>query len=95
MDVMVSVLAIKYKVCGFKPGRDDGLLRAIKFRRTPFFGGEVKPEASCKIYGMLKSLVSMKKNILCKAKFIIPFARTSSLVLADFAGRIARELGDE
>jgi hypothetical protein len=92
---MVSVLAVKSKVCGFKPCRDDGLLRAIKSRRTTFFGGEVKPEASCKILRHVKITCKYKKKILRKAKFIIPFARTSSLVLADFAGRIARELGDE
>jgi hypothetical protein len=34
---MVKVLAIRPKVCGFKPGR------AIKIRSTPSFEGEVKP----------------------------------------------------
>jgi hypothetical protein len=42
--VVVSVLAILPKVRGFKPGRNDGLLRAIKIRSTPSFGGEVKRE---------------------------------------------------
>jgi hypothetical protein len=41
--VMVSVLAIRPKVRGFKPGRGDGLLRTIKIRTTPSFGREVKP----------------------------------------------------
>jgi hypothetical protein len=33
--VMVIVLAIGAKVCGFKPGRGDGILRAIKIHRFP------------------------------------------------------------
>jgi hypothetical protein len=51
-DVMVSVLATESKVRGFKPGRFDGFLRAIKFHSTPTFGEEVKPEAPCRKYGM-------------------------------------------
>jgi hypothetical protein len=42
-SVIVIVLAIRPKVRGFKPGRGDGFLRAIKIRGTPFFGEEVKP----------------------------------------------------
>jgi hypothetical protein len=44
---MVSVLAIRHKVCGFKLGRGDGFLRAIKIGSTPSFEGEVKPETPC------------------------------------------------
>jgi hypothetical protein len=39
--VMVSVLAIRPKVGGFKPGRGDGFLRVITIRSTPSFRGEV------------------------------------------------------
>jgi hypothetical protein len=50
---MVSVLATGPKVHGFKPGRGDGLLRAIKICSTPFFGEEVKPKAQVvRFYGM-------------------------------------------
>jgi hypothetical protein len=42
---MVSVLATGPKVRGFKPGRGDLFLRAMKIRSTPSFGGEVKPSA--------------------------------------------------
>jgi hypothetical protein len=42
---MVNVLSIVPKVRGFKPGRGDTFLRAIKIRSTPSFGGEVKPKA--------------------------------------------------
>jgi hypothetical protein len=35
--VVVSVLATRPKGCGFEPGQGDGLLRAIKIRRTPPF----------------------------------------------------------
>jgi hypothetical protein len=43
--LIVSVLAIRLKVFGFKPGRGGGFLRTIKILGTPFFGGEVKPSA--------------------------------------------------
>jgi hypothetical protein len=41
-----SVLATGPKGRGFKPGRGDGFLRAIKICSTPSFGWEVKPEVS-------------------------------------------------
>jgi hypothetical protein len=51
--IVVSVLATGPEGWGFKPGRGDGFLRAIKIRSTPFFGWEVKPEVPChKIYSM-------------------------------------------
>jgi hypothetical protein len=40
---MVSVLAIGPKFRGLKPGRGDRILRAIKIRNTPSFGGQLKP----------------------------------------------------
>jgi hypothetical protein len=43
-DVVVSVLATGTKGQGFKLGRGDGFLRAIKIRSTSSFGWEVKPE---------------------------------------------------
>jgi hypothetical protein len=42
--VMVSILATGPNGRGFKPGRCDGFLRAIKIRSTLSFGWEVKPE---------------------------------------------------
>jgi hypothetical protein len=45
---VVSVLATGPKDRGFKPGRGDGFLRAIKMRSTPSFGWEVKPEVPCR-----------------------------------------------
>jgi hypothetical protein len=45
---MVSILAIRPKIRGFKPGRVDVFLRAIKFRSTHSSGGEVKPEVPCR-----------------------------------------------
>jgi hypothetical protein len=44
---MVSVLAIRPKVYGFKLGQGSGFLRAIKVRSQTSFGGDVKPEAPC------------------------------------------------
>jgi hypothetical protein len=45
--VMVRVLATGLKVLGFKPGRGDGFLRAIKIGSTPSFRGKVKPSTPC------------------------------------------------
>jgi hypothetical protein len=47
LNVMVIVLAIRPKVRGFKPGREQWLLRAIKIRSTTSFGREVKQSAPC------------------------------------------------
>jgi hypothetical protein len=41
---VVSVLATGPKGRGLEPGQGDGFLMAIKFRSTPSFGWEVKPE---------------------------------------------------
>jgi hypothetical protein len=46
--VMVSVLTTGSRGREFKAGQDDGFLRALKIRSTPFFGWEVKPEAPCR-----------------------------------------------
>jgi hypothetical protein len=40
----MKVLAIRFKVRGFKPGRGDGFLRVIEVLSTPSFGGELKPD---------------------------------------------------
>jgi hypothetical protein len=45
---VVSVLATGPKGCGFKPGRDDGFLRAITIRSTSSFEWEVKPKVTCR-----------------------------------------------
>jgi hypothetical protein len=50
---MIRVLVIGPKICGFKPGRSDGFLRAIKIRSTPSFGKDVRLEApGRKIFGV-------------------------------------------
>jgi hypothetical protein len=48
---MVSMLAVRPKVPGFKPGRGEGFLRVIIVRSTPFFGEEGKPYF-VRFYGM-------------------------------------------
>jgi hypothetical protein len=45
--VIFSVIAIRPKVRGIKPGRGNGFLRWIKIRSTPSFGGDVEPEVPC------------------------------------------------
>jgi hypothetical protein len=62
---MVSVLAIGLKRRGFKPGRDDGFIRAIKILNTPSFGGEM----SCwlhvvRFYDMLNNSRKYERDIL-------------------------------
>jgi hypothetical protein len=52
--VVVSVLATGPKSRGFKHGRGDGFLRAIKILSTPSFGCELKPEVPCKILRHVK-----------------------------------------
>jgi hypothetical protein len=47
LGVVVNVLATGPKDRGFKPGRGDGFLRAIKIRSTLSFGWEVKPDVPC------------------------------------------------
>jgi hypothetical protein len=42
------VLAIEPKAHGFKPVRDDGFLKAIKFCSASSFRGELKPLAACR-----------------------------------------------
>jgi hypothetical protein len=68
---MVSVLAIVPKVRWFKRGSDDGFLRAIKIRSTPFFGGKVKWEVPCRmILRHVKHNLQVRTKILRKAKFL-------------------------
>jgi hypothetical protein len=87
---VVSVLAIRSRVRRFKPGRGDGILRAIKIRSTPF-GGEVKPEAPCR-----KILQRVKNDLHEQKYFTRPDLSFSSLVLTACyqmtAGMIARVL---
>jgi hypothetical protein len=40
---MVTVFANGAKVCGFKPGKRDGFLRAIKIHSKPSSKGKKKP----------------------------------------------------
>jgi hypothetical protein len=45
--VMVIVLAIEPKVCGFRPHQERWILRVIKIRSMTSFGGEIKLLAPC------------------------------------------------
>jgi hypothetical protein len=46
---VVSVFAAGSKARGFKPGRGRWIIEEIKILSTPFFGGEVKPSAPCRL----------------------------------------------
>jgi hypothetical protein len=63
--VTVSVNAIVPKVRKLKPGRGDGLLRAMNIRSTHSFGGEVKPSAPCrKVLLHVKNYFEVRANML-------------------------------
>jgi hypothetical protein len=61
---MISVLAVGPRVRGFKPGRGDVFLTAIKIRSTASFGGEVKPETPCR-----KILRHVKYHFKCEQRY--------------------------
>jgi hypothetical protein len=52
--VIVIMLVIGPKVCGFKPGQEQWILRVIKILSTTSFGGEVKLCAPCRKFFSLK-----------------------------------------
>jgi hypothetical protein len=64
--VVVTVLATGHKGRGFEAGRGDGFLRAIKFRSTPSFGREVKPEVP------YRKILRHVKNQLTYLKILTP-----------------------
>jgi hypothetical protein len=86
--VVVSMLATGSKGRGFKPGRGDGILRAIKIRSTPFLGWEVKPEAPCKILRQVKDPLTISDTDTQNSHFV----HSSYSLLDVSAGRFAREL---
>jgi hypothetical protein len=94
--VMISVLAIESKVRGFKSGRERRILRPIKIRSTPSFGGEVKPSVPCrKIFAACQRTIrSMNKDTLLGQinHFIRQFLLLCNKVTV---GRIARVLVEE
>jgi hypothetical protein len=45
--MIVSVLAIGPKVCGFKPGQGRNIFKGDKIRSTSSFGGALKPSVPC------------------------------------------------
>jgi hypothetical protein len=69
---MVSMLAIGSKVRGFKPGRDYGILRAIKTRSTSSFGGEAKPARTVRFHCMLQNSTQYERDI-SQTKSIISY----------------------
>jgi hypothetical protein len=77
--VLVSVLATRPNGRGFRAGRGDGFLKAIKIRNTPFFGWEVKPDVPCrKILRHVKDpLTYQRREILIPSS--IPPTRSGCL----------------
>jgi hypothetical protein len=74
--VVVSVLVIRPKIRGFKPGQGDGFSTTIKIRSTPSFTVKVKPETPCR-----KILHHVKITCNYEQKY---FARPNSSLLPPF-----------
>jgi hypothetical protein len=91
-NVVVSVLVTEPSGRGFKAGRDDDFLRAIKIYCAPSFGGEVKSEAPRRniLRHFKNHLGSINKNT--SQDQTDHFARSSYLVPDDSAGRTVREI---
>jgi hypothetical protein len=89
---MISVLGIRPKVQGFKPGLDYRFLKGIKIPSTPFFREEVKPKAQCRniLRNVKKALASMNKD--SSQGQIHNFLRSFLLFATRWLRRIAREL---
>jgi hypothetical protein len=61
------MLAIRPKVCRFKPGQGQWIFKGDKSPSTTSFGGEVKPAVPCdKILWHDKNPFSMKEKFVCK-----------------------------
>jgi hypothetical protein len=61
----VVALVIELNVRGFKPGRGQWILMAIKIRSTTFFGGEVKPSVPCrKFLRLVKDPYHVKETVV-------------------------------
>jgi hypothetical protein len=86
-----SVLAIRPKIHGFKPGQSHCFLRAIKISSIPSFGGEVKLEDPCHniLQHVRNHLLSMNRNT--SQGHISSFPSPISPACYD-ASRIARKL---
>jgi hypothetical protein len=70
---VVSVLATGPKGRGFKHGRGDGFLRAIKIRSTPSIGWEVKLEVPChKILRHVKDSLRYQNSHSFVSSFYLP-----------------------
>jgi hypothetical protein len=57
------MLATGPEVRVFKPGRGDGVLKAIKIRGTPSFGEEVKAKIPCRKMLHVKELYEYERDI--------------------------------
>jgi hypothetical protein len=72
--VVVSVLATGIKGRGFRTGRGNVFLWAIKIRSTPSFGWEVKPEVPCrKILRNVKDPLTLLRYRYAKLSILRPF----------------------
>jgi hypothetical protein len=88
--VVFGALSTGPKGRGFKPGRGDGFLRAIKIRSTPSFVWEVKPDVPCrKISRHVKNPLRYFRYWEAKFSLLRPFTLLATDVSA---GRTAREL---
>jgi hypothetical protein len=88
---MVSVFTIGPKVRGFKPGRGEGFLRAIKKPHHLFLGRRSKAGGpKSKILRYVKTSTSIKEYFVDKNHNFLP-PNPPDLLLGSSAGRIARQ----
>jgi hypothetical protein len=94
--VVVSVLTTGPKGRGFKHGRGDEYLRAIKISSTPSFRWEVKPEVPCrKILRHVEDPLTYQRYWIRKILITSsnPPIRSSSLCLQDYQRALVDKSG--
>jgi hypothetical protein len=90
-DLLVIELATAPKVRGFKPGRGQWILKAIKIRGMTLFGGELKLVVPCYILQHVKDAYTVKEILVGKFKDI-SCQKSPALLLGVSFGYCQREL---
>jgi hypothetical protein len=83
------------KVAGSNLVKYGGFLRVIKICSTTSFGGEVKPSAHVRFYGMLKIHTNTKGDSSWAKFTAISRQVSSASLLSVSAGYCQRDLADE
>jgi hypothetical protein len=83
--ILIIVFAIGPKVRGFKPGRGQWIFKGNNIRRTPSFGGEVKPSVhvlrfTARYPTTMKRDTSRQNSVIFLANFLLLCYQVSLLV---------------